>query len=60
MNESWLTANPFMKQRLSDRTRLEHMLNAAGVVLTAYQQLGTVPIGDGDIRITALLRGLRL
>lgn len=49
-----------MKQRLSDRTRLEHMREAADIVLAAHQQLEPGPLPDGDIRYYGLIKGVEI
>ncbi len=56
MNVSWLTAGKCMKQPLSDRTRLEHMLEAAEAVITQYQALPAGQLPAGDFRYYAFVK----
>ena len=49
-----------MKPKLSDRTRLEHMLEAADVVLTAYHSLPEGQLPDGDIRYYGFIKGVEI
>ena len=49
-----------MKQKLSDQTRLEHMLEAADVILAAYRALPEDQLPDDDIRYYGFIKGVEI
>lgn len=49
-----------MKPKLNDRTRLEHMLQAADVVLSAYRSLPKNHLPDGDIHYYGFIKGVEI
>lgn len=49
-----------MKQKLSDHTRLEHMQEAAEMVLAAYKSLPEGQLPVGDIRYYGFIKGVEI
>ena len=49
-----------MKQPLNDRTRLEHMLEAADALITEYKSLPNGQLPDGDFRYYAFIKAVEI